>query len=64
VVRDVRKGEAWARRGCELVGADINHAGALTVAFKRLEGVFVLVPPNFDPSPDFREARTTAATLS
>jgi len=26
--------------------------------------VFVLVPPNFDPSPDFREARTTAATLS
>jgi NAD(P)H dehydrogenase (quinone) len=25
--------------------------------------VFVLVPPNFDPSPDFREARATAATL-
>jgi len=25
--------------------------------------VFVLVPPNFDPSPDFYEARATAATL-
>jgi NAD(P)H dehydrogenase (quinone) len=46
------------------VGADINEATALTAAFKGSEGVFVLVPPNFDPSPDFREARTTAATLS
>ena len=64
VVRDVRKGEAWAKRGCDLVGADINEAVALTAAFKGSEGVFVLVPPNFDPSPDFREARTTAATLS
>jgi len=25
--------------------------------------VFVLVPPNFDPSPDFHEARATATTL-
>jgi NAD(P)H dehydrogenase (quinone) len=64
VVRDVRKGEAWAKRGCDLVGADINEAAALTAAFKGSEGVFVLVPSNFDPSPDFREARTTAATLS
>jgi NAD(P)H dehydrogenase (quinone) len=53
VVRDLPKGEAWAKRGCDLVGADINDAAALTAAFKRSEGVFVLVPPNFDPSPDF-----------
>lgn len=33
VVRDVRKGEAWAKRGCDLVGADINEAVALTAAF-------------------------------
>lgn len=26
--------------------------------------LFILVPPNFDPSPDFREAITTAAALS
>jgi uncharacterized protein YbjT (DUF2867 family) len=45
------------------VGADINDAGALTAAFKSAQGVFVLVPPNFDPSPDYREARATAATL-
>lgn len=64
VVRDLDKGKPWAERGCDVVIADINDAAALTAAFKGAEGVFVLVPANFDPSPDFREARTTAATLS
>jgi NAD(P)H dehydrogenase (quinone) len=64
VVRDVGKGKAWAKRGCELVAADINDAAALTNAFEGVDGVFVLVPPNFDPSPDFQEARKIAATLS
>ena len=63
MARDLRKGEAWAQLGCDLACADINDAGALTSAFKGAEGVFVMVPPNFDPSPDFREARATAATL-
>jgi uncharacterized protein YbjT (DUF2867 family) len=63
-MRDVRKGEAWAKRGCDLAGADINEAATLTAAFEGSEGVFVMVPPNFDPSPDFREARTIAVTLS
>jgi NAD(P)H dehydrogenase (quinone) len=64
VVRDLGNGEAWAQRGCELAVADINDAAGLTAAFKGAEGVFVLVPSNFDPSPDFREARTIAGTLS
>jgi NAD(P)H dehydrogenase (quinone) len=64
VVRDVGKGKAWAERGCELVAADINDAAALTSAFEGVDGVFILVPPNFDPSPDFQEARKIAATLS
>jgi len=64
VLRDVRQGEAWAKRGCDLVGADINDVAALTAAFKGSEGVFLMVPSNFDPSPDFREARTIATTLS
>ena len=63
VMRDARKGEVWAQRGCELAGADINDVAALTAAFNGAEGVFVLVPPNFDPSPDFPEARAIAATL-
>src|SRR6202167_3325993 len=64
VVRDVGKCKEWAERGCELVSADINDAAALTAAFKDVDGAFVLVPPNFDQSPDFSEARTLAATLS
>src|SRR5271156_2695251 len=63
VVRETRKGEAWAKRGCDVVEADINDAAALSAAFKGAAAVFVLVPPNFDPSPDFREARATAAAL-
>ncbi len=63
VMRDVAKGELWAQSGCELAAADINDVAALTAAFSGAEGVFVLVPPNFDPSPDFTEARAIAATL-
>ena len=63
VMRDVRKGELWAQRGCELAAADINDVAALTAAFTGAEGVFVLVPPNFDPSPDFSEARAIGETL-
>jgi NAD(P)H dehydrogenase (quinone) len=63
IVREIGKGKTWAKQGCDLVEADINDASALTAAFKGVDGVFVLVPPNFDPSPDFREARAIAATL-
>jgi uncharacterized protein YbjT (DUF2867 family) len=63
VVRETRKGETWATQGCDVVEADIHDAAALTAAFKGTAGVFVLVPPNFDPSPDFREARAVAAVL-
>ena len=64
VLRGLRKGEAWAKRDRDLAGADINDVAALTAAFKGPEGVFVIVPPNFDPSPEFREARAIAATVS
>jgi NAD(P)H dehydrogenase (quinone) len=64
VARDVGKCKAWADLGCNLVRADINNAAALTAAFKGVDGAFILVPPNFDPSPDFSEAHAVAATLS
>jgi len=63
VVRDGRKGDAWAERGCEVAIADITDAAALASAFKGAEGVFVLVPPNFDPALGFPEAKEMAATL-
>jgi len=63
VVRDAAKGEAWTQLGCELLQADINNATTLAKAFEGAEGVFILVPPNFDPSPGFSEAHATAASL-
>jgi len=63
VARDVGKCDAWAQRGCEILAADMNDPPALAAAFRGAAGIFVLVPPNFDPSPDFREARAIARTL-
>src|SRR5277367_5640891 len=59
VVRDLSKGETWSKSGCSLAAAV-----AMTAAFKGSEGVFVVVPPTFDPSPDFTEARKRAENLS
>jgi uncharacterized protein YbjT (DUF2867 family) len=63
VMRDARKAPAWEQRGCEIAIADIGDAAALAAAFKGAQAVFVLVPPNFDPLPNFPEAQATAATL-
>src|ERR1700726_1284134 len=58
VVRDAGKGRAWADRGCKVALATIEDAASLTTAFRGAEGVFVLVPSSFDPTPGFPEART------
>jgi len=63
VVRDLGKCAAWAERGCDLARADIGDASALAAAFEGVEGVFVLVPPNFDPTPGFPEAQAIADSL-
>lgn len=63
VVRDVPKGAVWAERGCDVAIADFQDTNALVEAFRDSSGVFVLVPPNFDPEPGFPEARRIAATL-
>ena len=63
VVRDAGKGQAWADRGCEIALATFEDAVSLTTAFRGAEGVFVLVPSSFDPTPGFPEARTIGVTL-
>jgi uncharacterized protein YbjT (DUF2867 family) len=64
VVRDPARGKVWADGGCDVVAADIGDARALAAAFQGAEGVFILVPPNFDPAPGFPEARAIASNLS
>jgi uncharacterized protein YbjT (DUF2867 family) len=63
VVRDPRKGAIWADLGCEVAVSDMSDVAALTAAFSEAYGVFVLLPPTFDPSPDFPETRATVAAL-
>jgi NAD(P)H dehydrogenase (quinone) len=63
VLRGADKGRAWTDSGCEVALATIEDAASLTVAFRGAEGVFVLVPPNFDPEPGFPEARAIGAAL-
>ena len=63
VVRDPRKGDSWADSGCDVAVADMTDAAALTAAFSGARGVFVLLPPVYDPSPDFTETRATVAAL-
>ena len=63
VIRDPRKGAVWEALGCDVSLADMNDAAALAAAFKAASGVFVLLPPNFDPSPDFPETRAIVAAL-
>lgn len=63
VVRDVGKGAAWKQRGCEVAIASLDDAEALKKAFAGVEGVFFVLPPVFDPSPDFDEARRVIAAV-
>jgi NAD(P)H dehydrogenase (quinone) len=57
IVRDANKAHDWTSQGCESVLADMEDVAALTAAFSGAEGVFILPPSNFDPSPGFPEAR-------
>ena len=57
VVRDRAKGAAWAKLGCDIAVADYSDATALAKAFEGTEGVFAMLPPVFDPTPGFPEAR-------
>jgi uncharacterized protein YbjT (DUF2867 family) len=63
VVRDADKGQAWAQQGCEVAIAALDDTEALKKAFAGAEGVFFLLPPVFDPSPNFDEARRVIAAV-
>jgi NAD(P)H dehydrogenase (quinone) len=63
VVRNADKGQVWRKRGCKVALATIEDAASLSAAFQGAEAVFVLVPPNFDPSPEFSEAREIGKAL-
>jgi uncharacterized protein YbjT (DUF2867 family) len=57
VVRDAKKGNAWAELGCEVALADMEDAAALTKAFNGATAAFILPPSDFDPKPGYPEAQ-------
>ncbi|MCP3719893.1 NmrA family NAD(P)-binding protein [Paraburkholderia sp. CNPSo 3281] len=57
VVRNTARAASWQAQGCELATASMEDAAALTAAFSGAQGVFILLPPQFDPSPGFPESR-------
>jgi NAD(P)H dehydrogenase (quinone) len=63
VVRDRGKGAPWANLGCDIAVADLADAGALAKSFEGMEGVFAMLPPVFDPTPGFPEARQFIASM-
>jgi uncharacterized protein YbjT (DUF2867 family) len=61
LVRNREKAAKWADQGVELVDGDWNDATAIAAALKGVEGVFVMLPAVWAPSPDFREAKGVIA---
>jgi len=64
IVRNADKAKHWARQDSHIFIADMNDAAALTKAFTGTEGVFIMLPPTFDPSDGFIEARQTIKAIS
>ncbi len=63
IVRDEEKGAPWAARGAQVALADADDVEALTAALSGVEGVFLLLPPNFDPAEDFADVKARIATF-
>lgn len=63
VSRDPARASAWRERGCDIALADMSNAAALARAFAGAEGVFLLLPPVFDPSPGFPESGAVVAAV-
>lgn len=53
-----------AAHGCGIALAETTDAAALIKAFEGAEGVFVMLPPIFDPKPGFVEALPMVAALA
>jgi NAD(P)H dehydrogenase (quinone) len=63
VVRSRAKGDEWAALGCDVFVASIDDAEAMTEAFRGVDGVFLMTPPNYDPEPGFPDTQRNAAAL-
>jgi uncharacterized protein YbjT (DUF2867 family) len=63
IVREASKAEPWIAMGCEAAVASIDDLTSLTAAFKGTEGVFLMIPPDYDPAPGFPHIRAIIDTV-
>ena len=63
IVRDKSKAAHLAKQGVELVTGDVSDPESLVKAMAGCEGVFVMNPPNFAPTPGFPEARASLSNI-
>ena len=63
VLRDRAKAAPWAARAAEIALADFADVDAVRAAFTGVEGVFVMIPPDFDPVPGYPETRAIIAAV-
>lgn len=63
VMRDEAKAGFWIERGCEIALASSDDANALATAFNGAEGVFLMIPPDYDPAPGFPTVQKVIAAV-
>jgi len=63
VLRDKAKAGPWAERGCEIALAGSDDAKALADAFNGTDGVFLMIPPDYDPAPGFPAVQKVIAAV-
>jgi len=63
IVRNAEKASEWKARGVEIALADADDPETLKIALSGVDGAFIMIPPNFAPTPGFLETRTTLASL-
>lgn len=62
LVRDPQKAAAWASQGVELIQGDFDDAASLAQALHGVEGAYLMMSPNWNPSPGFPEAKAIVAS--
>lgn len=61
LVRNRDKAAKWADQGVQLVEGDWNDSAAIELALRGVEGAFVMLPTEWAPSPDYKEAKAVIA---
>jgi uncharacterized protein YbjT (DUF2867 family) len=49
--------------GCDVSVASIDDAAAMTEAFRGVDAVFLLTPPNYDPEPGFPDTQRNSVAI-